>query len=61
MHARRRHGHFGWQNAGGIGQQAIGRARNLLFLAMSVESEYYEQLEDDVKKRYNDKLSSIGE
>ena len=31
---------------------------------MSVErkySEYYEQLQNDVKKRYNDKLSSIGE
>ena len=36
-------------------QLAIGNARNLLFLAMSVErkySGYYEQLQDDVKKRY---------
>ena len=49
---------------GGIEQLRIGRARNLLFLVMSLErkySDYYEQLQDDVKKRYNDKLSSIGE
>ena len=47
---------------GGIEQLTIGRARNLLFVAMSVErkySDYYQQLQDD--ERYNDKLSSIGE
>ncbi len=41
------------------GLQVFGRAS----LAMSVGrkySGYYQQLEDDVKNRYNDKLNSIG-